>query len=63
MKIEIKIASSKQESIPEIGRESKTLYYLILGEGKEVVYINIGEKTYNGVKELLAEKQVLKSGK
>nr|WAE43650.1 MAG: hypothetical protein [Microviridae sp.] len=63
MKIEVNTASSKQEAIPEIGRESKTLYYLIIGEGKEQVYINIGEKTYKGVVKLLIEKQTGKIGK
>lgn len=52
MKLEIKTARSEQTAIPELNKESKTLYYLIIGEGTEKIILNIGEKTYTGVQKL-----------
>lgn len=53
----VKTAESKQAAIPELGRDAKSLYYVIIGEGDERVIMNVGEKTFKGVNELLkAEK-------
>lgn len=50
----VKLATSKQEAIPEIGKKASTLNYLILiNEKEEKVIINVGEKTYLSVSNLL----------
>lgn len=46
-------ATSVQTAIPTLKREEKTLYYLVVGEEPEQVIINVGEKTYIGVKKLI----------
>lgn len=52
--ITIKVAKSEQSAIPEIKKEAKTLYYLIIGNGKEPeTVINVGEKTYNSVSQII----------
>lgn len=52
MKHEIKTVKQNQLAIPELGKEAKTLYYLIIGEGENKIIINIGEKTHNSINEL-----------
>lgn len=51
--MKVTTAKSEQSAIPEIGREAKTLYYIIMEEGEDKIIINVGEKTYNGVKNLV----------
>lgn len=38
-----------------LGTEAKTLYYLILGEGDNKITINVGKKTHETVKALIAK--------
>lgn len=52
MKHEIKVAMQEQAAIPEIGREAKTLYWLIIGEGEDKITINTGKATYDKIKKL-----------
>lgn len=55
--LNVKLATSKQEAIPEINKKASTLNYLILtNEKEEKVIINVGEKTYLSVKKLLEQK-------
>ena len=39
--------------MPELGREEKTLYWLIIGEGEEKYAMNVGKKSYNEVNKLI----------
>lgn len=52
MKHEIKTVKSEQSAIPELSKEAKTLYYVIIGEGEKQVVIGIGEKNYKAIQEL-----------
>lgn len=45
----IKVAKSTQEAIPDLGKNAKTLYYMVIGEGEDKIIMNIGEKTYNSI--------------
>ena len=36
-------------ALPELGREEKTMYWLIIGEGKEKYALNVGKKSYEKV--------------
>lgn len=58
MKHTVKRAKSTQSAISEIGREEKSLYYLIIGEGDNKVIINIGEKTYEKIGTLVEEEKL-----
>lgn len=52
--ITVKVAKSEQTAIPEINKEAKTIYYLIIGNGKEPeTVINVGQKTFVSVQKLL----------
>lgn len=53
MKLEIKTAKSVQNAIPELKREERTLYFLVIGNDDGIVTMNIGEKTYNSIEKLL----------
>lgn len=59
--MKISVAKSTQTAIPELGREEKTLYYLVVenSTGKGQV-LNVGEKTYKGVQELIAQEERMK---
>lgn len=54
--MQVKTASSTQSAIPELGRPEKKMYFLIIGEGEKQVSINVGEKTYNAVNQIINEK-------
>lgn len=56
MKAEITVAKSVQSAMPEIGREEKTQYFMVIASGDEKITINVGEKTYNSIKKM-EEKQ------
>lgn len=53
MKLEIKTAKSTQSAVPELKREEKTLYFLIIGNEDAIVTLNVGEKTYNSITKLI----------
>lgn len=55
--MKIQVTTSTQSAIPEINREQKTMYYLIIGDGMDKAVINVGEKTYHTVGKLLANEQ------
>lgn len=52
-KINVNVAEATQTAVPELGKEAKKMYYLIIGEENNKVIINVGEKTYAGVASLL----------
>lgn len=56
--MKITVAKATQTAIPQLGKEEKTLYYLIVEniKGKNTV-LNVGEKTYTGVQELIAQEE------
>ena len=52
----MKISTTKQTqgALPELGREEKTMYWLIIGEGQEKYAMNVGKKSYEEVNKLIA---------
>lgn len=57
MKQTVTVAKSEQSAIPEMGREAKTIYYMVIGEGDTKVTMNIGAKTYEAIKKLAIEEK------
>ena len=53
--VTVKVASVKQEGNEILGTKEKTLWYLVIGEGENKIQLNVGKKTFNGVKKLLDE--------
>lgn len=53
MKLEIKTAKSVQTAIPEMKREEKTLYFLIIENDDGIVTLNVGEKTFTSINKLI----------
>ena len=53
----MKISTTKQTqgALPELGREERTMYWLIIGEGEEKYAINIGKKSYEKVNKLITK--------
>ena len=53
----MKISSTKQTqgALPELGREEKTMYWLIIGEGEDKYTLNVGKKSYEEVNKLIAK--------
>ena len=53
----MKISTTKQTqgALPELGREEKTMYWLIIGEGVEKYALNVGKKSYEEVNKLIAK--------
>ena len=53
----MKISTTKQTqgAIPELSREEKTMYWLIIGEGEDKYTLNVGKKSYEKVNELIAK--------
>lgn len=52
------VTTAKQTSVID---ETKSTYYVILGEGKERTVINVGEKTYDKVNKVIGKKEDKKS--
>lgn len=57
MKLEVKVATSTQSAIPELQKEAKTNYYIIIGSDEGVVIINTGETNYTKTKKLLENEE------
>lgn len=57
MKLEIKTAKSVQPAIPELKREEKTLYFLVIGNDDGIVTLNVGEKTFTSINKLIENEQ------
>lgn len=57
MKLEIKTAKSVQPAIPELKREAKTLYFLVIGNEDGIVTLNVGEKTFTSINKLIDNEQ------
>lgn len=55
--VNVVAAKAIQAAIPELGREEKTLYFLKLTKGEKTITMNVGEKTYNQVKEMTEEEK------
>lgn len=60
--LKVQTANTVQMAIPALKREEKTLYYLIIGEGDDQVVINVGDKTYKSVENLLKKEEVMSVG-
>ena len=41
--------------MPELSREEKTMYWLIIGEGEDKYALNIGKKSYEEINKLIAK--------
>lgn len=52
----VKTAKVTQSGNEELGMKEKNLYYLVIEGEKGRIQINVGEKTYEGVKEATGEK-------
>lgn len=52
----VKAASVTQSAAPELGIEEKTLHYVVIEVGEELIRINTGEKTVNKIKEMTKKK-------
>ena len=52
----MKVSTTKQTqgALPELGREEKTMYWLIIGEGEDKYALNVGKKSYEEVNKLIA---------
>ena len=48
--------------MPELGREEKTMYWLIIGEGEEKYAMNVGKKSYNEVNKLIEKEAEKRNG-
>lgn len=51
--MKVQLAQSTHSAIPELNREERKIYFLLLGEGDEKITINIGEKSYNKIKAIM----------
>jgi len=53
MKLSVTVGKATTSAIPELKKEAKTQYYLLIkGEGEEEVILNIGEKTFANIQKL-----------
>lgn len=50
--MKVQTAKATQTAIPELEKEEKTLYYLIIGSKPNEIVLNIGEKSYAKIKAL-----------
>lgn len=50
---QVKVANIKQTGNKEMGIEEKNLYYLLVITDKGQVRLNVGEKTFNTINEIL----------
>lgn len=55
MNAQVTVTSVTQSSNEVLGTKEKTLYYLIIENGKEKLIINVGEKTYKNAQKVLTE--------
>ena len=53
--MKISTIQQTQGALPELGREEKTMYWLIIGEGEDKYALNVGKKTYEEVNKLIAK--------
>ena len=53
--MKIRTTQQTQGALPELGREEKTMYWLIIGEGEDKYALNVGKKSYEEVNRLLAK--------
>lgn len=56
----VKTAKVTQSGNEELEMKEKNLYYLIIEGNNGKMTINVGEKTYNGVKEITEDKTITK---
>ena len=47
--MKISTTQQTQGALPELGREEKTMYWLINGEGEDKYALKVGKKTYEEV--------------
>ena len=64
--MKISTIQQTQGALPELNRQEKTIYWLIIGEGEHKYVINVGKKTYEEINKLItkeAEKETEKEQK
>ena len=52
----MKISTTKQTqgAMPELGREEKTMYWLIIGESEDKYILNVGKKSFEEINKLIS---------
>lgn len=60
MKTEIIATKLQTNTLTMDGTKEKTLYYLTIGTGEKKLILNVGEKTYNTIKQMEEEKIIPK---
>ena len=55
MKMKVSTTKQTQGALPELGREEKTMHWLIIGEGEDKYTLNVGKKSYEEVNKLIAK--------
>jgi len=63
MKLNVTVAKSTQEAMPEIGRKEKTTYYLKVNDDITEIVLNVGENTYNTINQMSDENNNKQGGK
>ena len=53
--MKISTAKQTQDAIPELDREEKTMYWLIIGENEDKYALNVGKKSYEEINKLIAK--------
>ena len=53
--MKVRTTKQTQGALPELGREEKTMYWLIIGEGENKYSLNVGKKSYEEVNKLIAK--------
>ena len=53
--MKISTAKQTQNAIPELDREEKTMYWLIIGENEDKYALNVGKKSYEEINKLIAK--------
>ena len=53
--MKISTTQQTQSALPELGREEKTMYWLIIGKGEDKYTLNVGKKSYEEVNKLFAK--------
>lgn len=61
MQVNVIAVKTTQAAIPELGRESKDMYFLKLINENGETTLNVGEKTYNTIKKMEKPKEKVTS--
>lgn len=55
-KMNVTITTQRQEALPELGRDAKTIHYIIIGEGDDKIIITSGESTTKKIMAIMNKK-------